>query len=171
MRKQKSMAFSHLTFCIFNCIFLFLLLTALVTILLLILQHVCVLVTQSCPILCNSMDRSSPGSSVHGILQIRTAAVGSHFLLQGIFLTQGSNPGLPYCRQILYGLSHQGSTYNSKQNVTEHLCDRHCFTCIISFNPHNYEVDLNIRSHFQMRNLKLKKIKKLTHLYMVSIQT
>ena len=30
-------------------------------------------------------------------------------LLQGIFPTQGSNPGLPHCRQILYQLSHQGS--------------------------------------------------------------
>ena len=30
-----------------------------------------------------------------------------HFLLQGIFLTQGSNPGLLHCRQILYCLSHQ----------------------------------------------------------------
>ena len=35
--------------------------------------------------------------------------VGCHALLQGIFLTQGSNPGLPPCRQILYPLSHQGS--------------------------------------------------------------
>ena len=33
----------------------------------------------------------------------------SHSLLQGIFPTQGSNPGLPHCRQILYHLSHQGS--------------------------------------------------------------
>ena len=33
----------------------------------------------------------------------------SHSLLQGIFPTQGSNPGLPYCREILYQLSHQGS--------------------------------------------------------------
>ena len=32
--------------------------------------------------------------------------VGCHFLLQGIFLTQGSNPGLPHCRQTLYHLSH-----------------------------------------------------------------
>ena len=32
-----------------------------------------------------------------------------HFLLQGIFPTQGSNPGLPHCRQMLYRLSHQGS--------------------------------------------------------------
>ena len=33
----------------------------------------------------------------------------SHSLLQGIFLTQGSNLGLLHCRQILYHLSHQGS--------------------------------------------------------------
>ena len=32
-----------------------------------------------------------------------------HFLLQRIFLTQGSNPGLPHGRQTLYHLSHQGS--------------------------------------------------------------
>ena len=34
---------------------------------------------------------------------------GSLSLLQGIFPTQGSNPGLPHCRWILYQLSHQGS--------------------------------------------------------------
>ena len=37
--------------------------------------------------------------------------VGSHSLLQGIFPTQESNPGLLHCRQILYHLSHQGSPY------------------------------------------------------------
>ena len=35
--------------------------------------------------------------------------VGSLSLLQGIFPSQGSNPGLPHCRQILYQLSHKGS--------------------------------------------------------------
>ena len=35
--------------------------------------------------------------------------VGCHFLLQGIFRTQGSNPGLPHCRRTLYRLSHQGT--------------------------------------------------------------
>ena len=35
--------------------------------------------------------------------------VSSLSLLQGIFPTQGSKPGLPHCRQILYWLSHQGS--------------------------------------------------------------
>ena len=36
----------------------------------------------------------------------RSTGVGCHFLLQGIFPTQGSNPGLPRCRQTLYPLSH-----------------------------------------------------------------
>ena len=31
----------------------------------------------------------------------KSTGVGRHFLLQGIFLTQGSNPGLPHCRQTL----------------------------------------------------------------------
>ena len=35
--------------------------------------------------------------------------MGFHFLLRGIFLTQGSNPGLLHCKQILYRLSYQGS--------------------------------------------------------------
>ena len=37
-----------------------------------------------------------------------STGVGSLSLLQGIFPTQGSNPGLPNCRQILHQLSHQG---------------------------------------------------------------
>ena len=40
-----------------------------------------------------------------------------HFLLQRIFLTQGSNPGLPHCRQMLYHLSHQGSSHNTISNI------------------------------------------------------
>ena len=39
----------------------------------------------------------------------KSTGVGCHLLLQGIFLTLGSNPGLPHCRQTLYCLSHQGS--------------------------------------------------------------
>ena len=39
----------------------------------------------------------------------QNTGVGSCALLQGIFPTQGSNPGLPYCRLILYQLSHKGS--------------------------------------------------------------
>ena len=39
----------------------------------------------------------------------QNTGVGSLSLLQGIFLTQGSNPGIPHCGQILYHLSHQGN--------------------------------------------------------------
>ena len=39
----------------------------------------------------------------------QNTGVGSLSLLQGIFPTQGSNPGLPHCRWILYQLSHKGS--------------------------------------------------------------
>ena len=39
----------------------------------------------------------------------KNTGVGCHALLQGIFPTQGSNPGLPHGRQIRYQLSHHGS--------------------------------------------------------------
>ena len=47
---------------------------------------------------------------VHGVAKSRTRLSNFHFtsLLQGIFLTQGSNPGLSHCVQMLYRLSHQG---------------------------------------------------------------
>ena len=63
---------------------------------------------QWCLTLCDPMDCSPPGSSAHGILQVRILQWVA-ILLQGIFLTQESNMGLPHCRQILYHLSHQGS--------------------------------------------------------------
>ena len=67
----------------------------------------CVLVAQACPTLCNPMDFSHPGSSVHGILQAEILEwVGIPFSKVSS-LTQGSNPGLRHCRQILYHLSHQ----------------------------------------------------------------
>ena len=43
--------------------------------------------------------------------------MGCHCLLQEIFLTQGLNPGLLHCKQMLYRLSHQGSP---KQVVVRH---------------------------------------------------
>ena len=62
-------------------------------------------VAQSCLTLCDPVDYT-----VLGILQARmNTGVGSLSLLQGIFPTQGSNPGLPNCRQVFYQLSHKGS--------------------------------------------------------------
>ena len=73
-------------------------------VLIILLLWMC-LVSQSCLTLCNPMDCSPPGSSVHGHSPGKKTGVGCHVLLQGIFPTQGSNWGLPYCRRILYRLS------------------------------------------------------------------
>ena len=49
----------------------------------------------------------------------KNTGVGSHSLLQGIFLTQGSNLGLLHCRQILYHHQrHQGSPFQKKNKFT-----------------------------------------------------
>ena len=65
---------------------------------------------QSCPTLCDPLDYSLPGSSVHRDSPGKNTGVGCHALLQGIFPTHGSNPGLPHCRWILYHLIHQWSS-------------------------------------------------------------
>ena len=59
--------------------------------------------SQFCPTLCDPMDYSPPGSSR------QESWSGLPFLLRGIFLTQGLNPGLLNFRQILSHLNHQGS--------------------------------------------------------------
>ena len=41
----------------------------------------------------------------------KVTGVDCHFLLQEIFPTQGSNLGLPHCRQMLYRLSHQKASF------------------------------------------------------------
>ena len=46
----------------------------------------------------------------------KKTGVGCHALLQGIFPTQGSNPGLPLCRWILYQLSHQMNLNALREN-------------------------------------------------------
>ena len=68
------------------------------------------LAAQSCPILCNPMDCSLPGSSVHGDSPGKNTGVGGHAHLQGIFTSLGSNSVLLHCRLILYHLSAQGSS-------------------------------------------------------------
>ena len=73
-------------------------------------------VTQSCPTLCDPMDCSPSGSSVHGIFQaivLEWIAISfSRGSSQPRDRTQGSNPGLLHCRQMLYHLSHQGSHFS-----------------------------------------------------------
>ena len=73
-------------------------------------------VAQSCPTLCDPMDTRllHPWDFLG-----KSTGVGCHFLLQGIFPTQGSNPGLLHCGQMLYHLSHQGSLYKIKRETKE----------------------------------------------------
>ena len=67
-------------------------------------------VAKFCPAVCDPMDCSPQGSFVHGDSPGKNTGMGCHALLQGIFWTQGLNPGLLHCRWILYHLSHQGSS-------------------------------------------------------------
>ena len=73
---------------------------------------VCANLLQSRLTQCNPMDCNPPGSSVHGDSPGKNTGVGCLALLQGNFPTQGSNPGLLHCRQIIYYLSYQGSLWH-----------------------------------------------------------
>ena len=91
-----------------------------ITLFLLLLQSVLIsldarLVAQSCPTLCDLMDCSPPGSSVHGISQARILEWVAIF--QGIFPTQGSNPHLLrllYWQPDSLPLSHLRKPHNSR---------------------------------------------------------
>ena len=85
----------------------------------------CVSHAQSCPTVYNPMDCSPSGSSLPGNFPGRSTGVGCHFLLQGIFLTQVSNLGLPCSRQILYHLSHWVRIAIIKKS-TNNKCWRGC---------------------------------------------
>ena len=64
----------------------------------------------------------------------KSTGVGCHCLLQGIFPTQGSNPGLPHCRQRLYRLSHQRImvTFIMKPSLTIPGCHSLCSIIVAS---------------------------------------
>ena len=65
-------------------------------------------VPQSCPTFCDPMDSSLPCSSIHGIFQARALEWVAISFSRGSS-SQGSNPGIPHFRQMLYHLHHQGS--------------------------------------------------------------
>ena len=68
-------------------------------------------VAQSCPTLC------PPWTIPPWNSPSRNTRVGSLSLLQWIFPTQGSNPGLPHCRRVLCQLSHKGGPNNAEVDV------------------------------------------------------
>ena len=84
------------------------------------------------------MDCSLPDSSVHGDSPGKSNGVGCHALLQGISVTQGLNPGLLYCRRILYQLSYQSrpmqtywSLFLPECVIVESVCVFLCSLCVM----------------------------------------
>ena len=93
-------------------------------------KKVKVLVAQSCPTVCDPMDCSLPGSSVHGILQARILEWAAIPFSRGSSQPQGWNLGLLHCRQILYCLSHQkGKTCTAE--LIEFSADRSVLCCLV----------------------------------------
>ena len=108
----------------------------------LLLNYKRVLVAQLCLTLCDPMDCSPPGSLSPWNSPGWNTGVGCHSFLQGIFPTQGSNPGLLHCGQILYHLSHWGSPLNYISAINfqwrcfiaqNTICDSTCTSLLISW--------------------------------------
>ena len=78
--------------------------------------------SESHSVVSNSLRPHGLGSPWHSLGQ--NTGVGGLSLLQGIFPTQGSNPGLPHYRRILYQLGHKGrlslkwGIYKQQQQIT-----------------------------------------------------
>ena len=105
-------------------------------------------VTQSCLTLCDAMDSSLPGSTVHGIFQARILEWAAISFSREIFPTQGSNPGLLHCRQTLYHLCRQilyTVTHESMANPIEILKQKRLRITALKFNfkSHFHEIVLN----------------------------
>ena len=91
-------------------------------------MHVCMLSLQSCLTLCDRMDCSPPGSSVHGNVLGTNTGVDCHFLLQGN-LTQGLNPHLLYWQADSLPLCHLGGLF-------PHTDLKNCLDCQMKLNTY-----------------------------------
>ena len=103
-------------------------------------------VAQSCLTLCDPMDCSPSASSVHGDSPCKHTGVGCHALLQGIFPTYGSKPGLLHCRQILYQLSYLRNPIKHKLKLLNSLLYHFKWLPHIQLCAHNmiYLINLNL---------------------------
>ena len=93
---------------------------------------------QSCPILCNPMDYSLPG---------KNTGVGYHFLLRGIFPTQGLNPCLLHWRVDSLPLRDLGSPQSDRSGGKSCLCPLSVYSLrellyflFLSFGHFNYRM-------------------------------
>ena len=103
-------------------------------------------VTQSCLTLCKPMDLYSPWNSPG-----QDTGVGSLSLLQGTFPTQWWNPGLPYCRRILYQLSHNSNPL--QYSCLEDPMDRGDWCRLLSMGSQRVGHDWAISLHFMWKPL------------------
>ena len=96
---------------------------------------------------------------------------GCHRLLQGIFPTQGLNPGLLHCRQTLYPLSHQGSPWGTMRKAVRKGGAIGFLRFLLPLKPQAfllllYRVVLSAQSSFQLTKGKnLAATKSLLHLH------
>ena len=102
---------------------------------------------QSGPTLCDTMDCSSPGSSVHGDSPGNDNGVGSRALLQGIFLTRGSNPGLLMSPALAGGFFTTGATWEAHKHA--YIYSKTHLDVIIAFNK---ESDFPFKGGFTIRD-------------------
>ena len=105
-------------------------------------------VSESCSVVSDSLQSHglySPWNSPD-----QNTGVGSFPLLRELFPTQGSNPGLPHCRRILYQLSHKGSP-----GILPYIQTKSSWKIVllfwqISFNPYGlYYQDINLTINYQ----------------------
>ena len=75
----------------------------------------------------------------------QNTGMGSLSLLQGIFPTQGSNPGVPYCRRVLYQLSHKGSP-----RILEWVAYPFCSTAFQKHQSFGTQLSLHCNSHIRI---------------------
>ena len=90
----------------------------------------CVLVAQSCPILVTQWTVAHQAPLSIGF-PVRRTGVGCHFLLQGIFLTQGLDLGLLHCRQIPTWATREANIFFIHSSVEGHLG---CFRVLAAVN-------------------------------------
>ena len=105
------------------------------------------LCSQSCLILCDHMDRLLCPLDFSG----KNTGVGCHFLLQGIFLTQGLNLHLPcllHCKQILNLLSHQRSPISNNNEYFFFLSIN--VSCAIQLTLEQHRFELHKSTYMQI---------------------
>ena len=79
----------------------------------------------------------------------QNTGVGSLALLQRIFPTQGSNPGLPHCRRIVYQLSHKGSPFDMKSNIWIKVKNSGKYSVVGALHVQNFQVLICVFHHLK----------------------